>query len=88
MPARSGRTELWVHVLYIPRAGSYTVDGPIDYLYGSACSPPLSFNIMSISVDDLASSLSASHIGQEAIDLAALQVLTSTRKPIITDFPQ
>ncbi|KAG6375058.1 hypothetical protein JVT61DRAFT_3841 [Boletus reticuloceps] len=33
--------------------------------------PPL---IMSLSVDDLVASLSANHIGQEAIDLAALQV--------------
>jgi hypothetical protein len=29
---------------------------------------------MSFSVDDLVSSLSSSHIGQEALDLAALQV--------------
>ena len=29
---------------------------------------------MSLSVDDLVASLSASHIGQEATDLAALQV--------------
>lgn len=29
---------------------------------------------MSLSVDDLVSSLNASHIGQEAIDIAALQV--------------
>ena len=36
---------------------------------------PTPFTSMSISVDDLASSLSSSHIGQEAIDLAALQVL-------------
>ncbi|KAG6861493.1 hypothetical protein C0995_015920 [Termitomyces sp. Mi166 len=30
--------------------------------------------IMSISIDDLANSLNASHVGQEALDLAALQV--------------
>jgi hypothetical protein len=35
---------------------------------------------MSISVDDLVASLSSSHIGQEALDLAALQVSTY-RKP-------
>jgi hypothetical protein len=32
---------------------------------------------MSISVDDLVASLSSNHIGQEAIDLATLQVITS-----------
>jgi len=31
-------------------------------------------SIMSFSVDDLVASLSGNHIGQEAIDLAALQV--------------
>jgi len=31
---------------------------------------------MSTSLDDLTASLSSSHIGQEAIDLAALQVCT------------
>lgn len=34
---------------------------------------------MSISVDDLVASLSGSHIGQEAMDLAALQVMSSPR---------
>lgn len=42
---------------------------------------------MSISVDDLVSSLSSSHIGQEAIDLAALQVgsFIFTRDLSLTD---
>jgi hypothetical protein len=45
----------------------------------SVCCPPAFFiptatYTMSISVDDLVASLSSNHIGQEAIDLATLQV--------------
>src|SRR5882757_8517685 len=39
---------------------------------------------MSMSVEDLVASLNASHIGQEAIDLAALQVRTEN---LIRHFP-
>jgi hypothetical protein len=40
---------------------------------------------MSVSVDDLVASLNANHIGQEAIDLAALQVRTMN---LISPAPQ
>ena len=46
---------------------------PILFLYPT---------IMSFSVDDLVASLSGNHIGQEAIDLAALQVPFISRSPI------
>lgn len=38
---------------------------------------------MSFSVDDLVASLSSNHIGQEALDLAALHVRPPPSKPLI-----
>ena len=43
---------------------------------------------MNVSVDDLVASFNSSHIGQEAIDLAALQVrLPPLHSPFFTSFP-